>query len=347
MKSIKYVVILITITILAWTQWTVVELTPFQKSWAIYKTQFIDAGRVIDTGNQNISHSEGQGYALLFAVFADDKDQFKNIWQWTQQTLQRDDQLFSWQYTPSKQQACDDTCITDTNNATDGDILIAWALLEANKKWGISAYLNQAIAILETIKTKLIKDKFGYQLILPGEVGFERPDGSIQINLSYWVFPAFKLFSEVTNDPIWNEVYQSGIALIKFARFSDWQLPSDWVIISDDQVTLSGALSSDYGYNACRIPIYLMLAKDKNRSLIEPFIAFWSQQTVPATVNLENGDVAEYSYNSGMQAIAKSTQSIINEQPEALPEVDDKTDYYSASLILLSQLALLKSDLMQ
>jgi len=345
MKNIKYVVILIVITILAWNQWNEVELTPFQKNWATYKTQFIDAGRVIDTGNQDISHSEGQGYGLLFAVFADDKKQFKKIWKWTQQTLQRDDQLFSWQYTPSKNGKCDKACITDPNNATDGDILIAWALLEAHKKWGTQAYLKQANAILTPIKTKLVINSFGYQLILPGEIGFKQPNGSIQVNLSYWVFPALNLFSEVTNDPIWDELYQSGLTLMEIARFTDWQLPSDWAIISENGITLDGALSSDYGYNACRLPIYLMLAEDKNKTLIDPFIAFWSQEMVPATINLETGELAEYGYNSGMQAIAKATQSIVNRQATALPEIDDTTDYYSASLILLSQLALLKSDL--
>ncbi|WP_413693552.1 glycosyl hydrolase family 8 [Psychromonas sp. KJ10-2] len=345
MKSIKYIVILLVITIFAWTQWPEAKLTPFQKSWATYKTQFVDAGRVIDTGNQNISHSEGQGYGLLFAVFANDKNQFKSIWKWTQQTLQRDDQLFSWQYTPSKQGKCDDSCITDPNNATDGDILIAWALLEAHKQWGKPAYLNQATAILASIKTKLIQHKFGYQLILPGEVGFQHSDGSIQINLSYWVFPALNLFTEMTNDPIWTDVYQSGLDLMEVTRFGDWKLPSDWIILSEDGITLSGALSYDYGYNACRLPIYLMLAEDKNTSLIAPFMAFWEQDFVPATVNLENGQVADYAYNSGMQAIASATQSIMNSQNTPLPTIQQTTDYYSSSLILLSQLALLKSDL--
>ncbi|MGJ8582102.1 MAG: glycosyl hydrolase family 8 [Psychromonas sp.] len=345
MMHIKYVVVLIVIAILAWSQWAEVELTPFQKSWTTYQTQFIDAGRVIDTGNKNISHSEGQGYGLLFAVFADDKKQFQNIWQWTQQTLQRDDQLFSWQYTPAKQGNCDETCITDPNNATDGDILIAWALLAAHQKWGTQVYLNQAIKILDAVKTKLIQHKFGYQLILPGEVGFERSDGSIQINLSYWVFPALNVFTEVTNDPIWDEVYQSGLALMKTARFGKAQLPADWMIIAKDEITLSGALSPDYGYNACRLPIYLMLAEDKNTPLIQPFILFWGQDIVPATVNLENNQVAEYAYNSGMQAIATATQSILNDQQTPLPEIQKDTDYYSASLILLSQLALIKSDL--
>ena len=347
MKSIKYIVVLFVIAIFAWTLWPETELTPFQRSWTTYKSQFVDAGRVIDTGNQGISHSEGQGYGLLFAVFANDKKQFKKIWRWTQQTLQRDDQLFSWQYTPTKQRKCDDSCITDSNNATDGDILIAWALLEAHQKWGVQAYLDQALTILDPIKTKLIKDKFGYQLILPGEFGFEQPDGSIQINLSYWVFPALDLFSDITNDPIWTDVYQSGVDLMKVSRFGDWQLPPDWAIISDDGITLNGALSSDYGYNACRLPIYLMLAKDNNETLIGPFLSFWSQEKIPATVNLKNGELAEYTYNTGMQAIAKATQSVINTKATALPEINDKTDYYSASLILLSQLALLKSDLKQ
>ncbi len=40
-----------------------------QRAWSEFRTRFLTAdGRVVDTGNQGVSHSEGQGYGLLLAA---------------------------------------------------------------------------------------------------------------------------------------------------------------------------------------------------------------------------------------------------------------------------------------
>lgn len=340
-NKFRYVIAFIAITFL--TQCSKVELTPFQQDWKIYKQYFLNSGRIIDTANQNISHSESQGYGMLFAVYADDSDQFNKIWGWTKNTLQRPDHLFSWKYVTSENGQCEKTCIPDPNNATDGDILIAWALYLAAEKWDNQNYYKQANTISEAIKSKLIRKKFGYYLLLPGEFGFESPDNRIQINLSYWVFPALQKFSEVSGDNLWENVYHSGIDLIQKMRLGKWNLPPDWAIISKDGIDLKGTVSQLYGYNACRIPIYLMLANQKEQSLISPFFTFWAQSRVPATVNLDNNSVSEYELSSGMKAISIATHTLVKNQPDpVLPKITKQTDYYSASLILLSQLALLK-----
>lgn len=313
----------------------------FDKNWQQYKKRFIEDGRVVDTGNQNISHSEGQGYGLLFAVEADDEKGFEALWNWTQSTLQRSDKLFSWKYVPCERQ--DVSCITDPNNATDGDILIAWALLLAAQKWHNEEYTLASKSILSVIEQKLIKQADGYTLLLPGEYGFVNSDGSIQINLSYWVFPALVAFSEVTDNPVWSELYRSGRVLLEKARFGRWTLPSDWVILNDGEFSLAEALSAEYGYNAVRIPIYLVMADDQQTQLLAPFLAFWKQAEVPATVNLQDGSVAPYPYSEGMRAIAMATQSYTDNRSKEkldLPHVSADTDYYSASLILLALMSL-------
>src|SRR5271156_3833891 len=93
--------------------------------WLKYRDRFVgDDGRVRDTGNKDISHTEGQGSAMLFAESFDDRAAFDRIWQWTRDKLrQPDSALFSWRWDPSGQNP-----IADANNATDGDMLIAWAL---------------------------------------------------------------------------------------------------------------------------------------------------------------------------------------------------------------------------
>lgn len=99
--------------------------------WPDYRDRFITSdGRVIDTGNGGITHTESQGYGMLLAVAHDDRSTFDRLWSWTATTLRRpEDGLFSWRYEQ-------DVGITDTNNASDGDLLIAWALVRAGRRWG-------------------------------------------------------------------------------------------------------------------------------------------------------------------------------------------------------------------
>jgi endoglucanase len=48
-------------------------------------------GRIVDTGNGGISHSEGQGYGLLVAEAAGDRASFDRLWHWTDAHLSRQD----------------------------------------------------------------------------------------------------------------------------------------------------------------------------------------------------------------------------------------------------------------
>ncbi len=95
------------------------------EDWQAYKTRFVsDSGRVIDDANGNISHSESQGYGLLLAYLAGSKADFDLIWSFTRtEFLLRDDGLAVWKWDPNSTPH-----VTDSNNASDGDILIAYAL---------------------------------------------------------------------------------------------------------------------------------------------------------------------------------------------------------------------------
>ena len=101
-------------------------------AWAAYKAKFLDAtGRIIDNGNGNISHSEGQGYGMLLAYLSASPADFEQIWYFTRtELLLRDDGLAVWKWDPNVKPH-----VTDTNNASDGDMLIAYALALAGTAW--------------------------------------------------------------------------------------------------------------------------------------------------------------------------------------------------------------------
>ncbi|MEQ4600202.1 MAG: glycosyl hydrolase family 8, partial [Methylobacteriaceae bacterium] len=88
-------------------------------AWRAYRSRFItEQGRIVDTANGLISHSEGQGYGMLLAVAAGDRPTFERIWGWTRANLMvRSDELLAWRWAPDHRPA-----VSDMNNATDGDI---------------------------------------------------------------------------------------------------------------------------------------------------------------------------------------------------------------------------------
>jgi endoglucanase len=90
--------------------------------WLSFRTRFIQPdGRVIDTANGGQSHSEGQGWGLLFAARFDDREMFDRINAWRLRVLRRKgDALHAWRCRPGPAELVD-----DNNNATDGDLLIA------------------------------------------------------------------------------------------------------------------------------------------------------------------------------------------------------------------------------
>ena len=91
-------------------------------AWESYKSRFMmPDGRIIDTGNGNVSHTEGQGFAMLLAVGNNDRPAFDKLWQWTDKTLRnKENGLFYWRYNPAESNP-----VADKNNAADGDVLIA------------------------------------------------------------------------------------------------------------------------------------------------------------------------------------------------------------------------------
>ena len=103
-----------------------------EQEWTSYRDKFLDkSGRIIDNANNNISHSEGQGYGLLLAYLADNRGDFDKIWAFTRtEILLRDDGLAVWKWDPAAKPH-----VSDANNATDGDLLIAYAAALAGKDW--------------------------------------------------------------------------------------------------------------------------------------------------------------------------------------------------------------------
>lgn len=307
--------------------------TAAQVDWLAFKSRFVlPEGRVVDVANGGISHSEGQGVTMLLAVHHNDQQTFELLWQWTQRALQvRNDHLLAWQWTTNG--------VGDFNNATDGDLYVAWALLRAADQWHVAAYQTAAEEILNDVKQFLVKPSPWGPVLAPGAIGFEQHNGQI-VNLSYWIFPALNDFSRYAPDPVWAQLGQSGIALIKESRFGKWQLPSNWIQLAS-KVIPSPGFSAQFGYDAVRIPLFMIWGGRASADVLAPFQAFWGYYRktafVPPTVNVENNEIAAYSAAPGMLRIADLTCRY----PLLMQKADFPAgiqDYYSASLMLLADM---------
>ncbi len=304
------------------------------KEWHYYKARFVmQDGRVVDTGNDNISHSEGQGYGLLLAVRSNDRNAFDKIWYWSRKNLQvRKDSLFIWRRRPGVSLQDE-----DMNNASDGDIIIAWALLEASQKWQSKKYQQEALRILTDIRHKLITSWNDMDIVLPGAVGFKHSK-IMDINLSYWIFPAFAVFERYDNDPVWKKLQYSGIELLRQARFGRWQLPADWVGLQEDK-TIRAIKSKHFGYDAVRIPLYLIWGEHTDKTILAPFLEYWIfyGRYTPAWIALNEYVMDAYGGGVGIRAIKQLTLLMNGKQSADFDKLSEQ-DYYQSTLLLLSKL---------
>lgn len=307
--------------------------------WQAWKARFMTAqGRVVDDANGMMSHSEGQGYGMLLAVAANDRPAFDALWGWTRANLMvRPDALVAWRWEPEKRSG-----VGDVNNATDGDLLIAWALAEAAEWWADGAYRVAArrLAVELARKTLLLKTKWG-ALILPAVDGFaaeDRPDGPV-VNPSYWVYPALERLRLVAPEIDWKGVAQSGLVLLKDQRFGDARLPTDWVALKDDAPKPAEGFPATFGYNALRVPFYLAWAGVGERDHYAPFVAAF-RAGPPAAVDVATGK-GEPLADPGYRAIAALTLCAATGAawPADLRAAGAPEHYYPATLRLLALLA--------
>ena len=308
--------------------------------WETWAARFVQPdGRVVDTGNGGVSHSEGQGYGMLLAHAAGDRPVFDLIWQWAERNLAvRGDGLFAWRWNP----ATPASPVADRNSASDGDLLIAWALTRAGGEWADARHLERARVLARVLRQKLVVAHGADTLLLPGPSGFTRPEGPV-VNLSYWVFPALRALAAVDPDPAWAALEGTGLRLLGTARFGRFALPADWALLAAPPRPAPG-FPATFGYNAIRIPLHLVWARIEDPWLLAPFRALWRHEgdTPPVVVDLEPPGRVEPARNRGALAIARLTLAEPGSQP-VLPGLGNETDYYAASLTMLAKLALLES----
>jgi endoglucanase len=223
--------------------------------WHHFKDRFIEqSGRVVDRMNNDISHSEGMSYGMFFAVTYGDKNTFDKIFNWGETNFPKNnDNLYSWKWG----KGTNGWGVLDKNNATDGDMWIAYSLLLAYEKWNDINYLNKAKEIIYNIKEGTLITINNKTFLLPGSYGFFKPN-HFKINPSYYILFIFDKFAIYDHDPIWHKVIKDSIEMFQKSALGQLGIHPDWIRVTNPELNYEVIpLESKYSYDAIRTPLFL------------------------------------------------------------------------------------------
>jgi len=175
--------------------------------WDAYSARFIDTqGRVIDPQGDARSTSEGQAYAMFFALADNDRACFDRVLNWTQANLAQGDlrtHLPSWLWGKNKDGAWK---TIDANPASDADVWMAYTLIEAGRLWKVPLYTNMGRQMMAQIAKIEVADLPGFgPMLLPGPTGFQH--GHVwTLNPSYLPLFIFERFAAVDPAGPWGQI---------------------------------------------------------------------------------------------------------------------------------------------
>lgn len=243
-------------------------------AWESFKNNLISHdGRVIDYSSEaNKTTSEGQAYALFFALVANDRDTFDHLLDWTENNLAPNDfsaELPAWAWGKDSD---GNWKILDKNSASDADLWMAYTLGEAGRLWNDRGYL----ALSSLLSNRILQDetfeasRLGL-VLLPGIHGFVLDENRLRLNPSYLPMQLLKWFATHGEDPRWDALYKSSRKIILEASLGGYA--PEWVIFDQKlgRVLQDEAESDGVGsYNAIRVYMWagMMHGDDPTRQAL-------------------------------------------------------------------------------
>lgn len=323
-----------------WGQTSAIE-AKLQDVWLAWLDTHVDAtGRVIDGLQGNSSHSEGQAYGLLLAATMGDHRAFERIENWTRLNLAiRSDNLMAWQWFPDEL-----VRVPDLNNATDGDLFRAWALLRASRRFNVPDYHRVAEQIVSDVTESCIVAHpagNGFDpLLIPGVQGFETPAGFVY-NTCYAMPLAMTELATEFDKPI---LAQAARGAVEMAReLAQVGVVPDWVEVTSSGPRAAEGYSFDAGYEAMRLPLYLIWSGIADHPAIRRYAE--AQSRVPVgrvatQIERETGRAIATSPDPGYKAISALAVCAANDSVGSdIPPFSTSSPYYPATLQMFAMIA--------
>ena len=223
--------------------------------WEAFKGELVKPdGRVIDPAQGGISTSEGQAYGLFFALVANDREGFRRLLGWAENNLAGGDlrkRLPAWKWGRDGKGSWR---VLDDNNASDADLWMAYALLEAGRLWAVSEYRVLGEQILWRVAAQTLRPLPGLGLmLLPGDRGFVSARG-VRLNPSYLAPQLLDRFAAVA--PVWADLARNGRSLLLAS--APHGLAPDWLLWREDGKPAGDPASGTLGsYDAIRVYLWL------------------------------------------------------------------------------------------
>jgi len=311
--------------------------------WEAWKTAYLRPdGRVVDRLQRNASHSEGQGYGLLLAAEFGDREAFDRILSWTEASLAiRPDALLAWRWLPD-----DPAAVPDLNNASDGDLFYAWALVRGSRRFAHRPHLDRAVQIAQALAGRCLLDSPanpGEVLFLPAVQGFVE-GGRAVINPSYLMPLAMREVASATGVTELALAAQHGEALL--LRLAQDGLVPDWVAVSRAGLAPADGFSPNAGYEAMRVPLFLIWSGLARHPAVTNMRQVYERTVlpglpVPTRIEPVSGVVLETSPDAGYRALAGlvGCAGRAGASDAAIPPFDPSQPYYPATLQMFAMLA--------
>jgi endoglucanase len=196
--------------------------------WDSYAARFIDAqGRVIDHTLGDRTTSEGQAYALFFALAGDDRATFDRLLNWTQANLASGDletHLPAWLWGKNKD---GEWKTLDANPASDADVWMAYTLVEAGRLWRAPYFTRVGRQMMVQIAGSEVADLPGFgPVLLPGPTGFKH-DRFWTMNPSYMPLFLFERLAAVDPAGPWGQIARGIPAMLEASARHGFAM--DWV----------------------------------------------------------------------------------------------------------------------
>ncbi|MCR5993548.1 cellulase [Enterobacter ludwigii] len=315
-------------------------------AWEQFKKDYIsESGRVIDPSDtRKITTSEGQSYALFFALAANDRKAFDQLLTWTRDNLaggNLNDNLPAWLW---GQKDHDNWAIIDTNSASDADVWIAWSLLEAGRLWKHPDYTRTGKALLKRIAHEEVVKVPGLgSMLLPGKVGFAE-EKAWRFNPSY-LPPQIASYFTRFGAP-WTTLRETNLRLlletapkgfspdwVQYQKNRGWHLQQDKSLVG--------------GYDAIRVYLWVGMMSDKDAQKARLLTRFRPMATMttkhgvpPEKVDVARGKPAgkgPVGFSAAMLPFLQQRDAQAVQRQRVADNFPDNNAYYSYVLTLFGQ----------
>ncbi|MEN5265995.1 cellulose synthase complex periplasmic endoglucanase BcsZ [Stenotrophomonas sp. TWI587] len=225
--------------------------TPWRE-WRAFVDRHIEPdGRVVDHLNTDLrSTSESQSYGLFFALVDNDPVLFDRILAWTRRHLCRgraDLNLPAWLWGKA---ADGQFRVLDPNTASDGELWIAYALLEAGRLWKRPGLVEAGRQTLALMRTAEIVELPGFgPMLLPGNRGFVQAD-RWTLNPSYLPLFVLRRFAAVDARGPWARLAERSVAMTRAS--APVGFAPDWIAWNGKAFVVDPAKGGTGSYDAIR-----------------------------------------------------------------------------------------------